>query len=87
MPPDASGCPPRLDLSEFSQGADRPSWIEVSPLLRGFPAGATFLPDGQEPDWKFPSEIWEYLAPGKYFLTVGSANGAELSRAVFDRPT
>ncbi len=76
---------PRIDLSCEARGDDWPLWVEVSPSSLGFPAGASCLRDPASSSWSFPREIWPYLAPGRYLLTISGRLGQELNRVCFHR--
>jgi hypothetical protein len=81
--PPAVDLPPRLDLSDVGRMDDPAEWVEISPLLRGYPAGATRVHGSDRMEWSFPSALWGQMALGEYFLTVCSSSGRELRRISF----
>ena len=85
--PRIDGNPIRVSLEGLAGNPDLPLWVEISPLDRGFPAGATRVEDLAADFWSFPDDVWTYLAPGRYYITVCTAHGRELRRASFVRPS
>ncbi len=64
-------------------------WIEVSSLMRGYPAAAErWTADGAAPEpWRLPAELWRHMAPGTWRLTVADAAGREWAAARFEVPS
>ena len=85
-PPMIEGSPIQISLQANGGNREQSLWIEISPLDRGFPAGAAMIDAPTPQTWTFPQKIWTYLAPGRYHLTVCTASGHELWRACFERP-
>lgn len=74
--------PPTLDLPRRRERL----WIEISPAMRGFPAGATRVASDEGDRWTLPESVWAHMAPGRYYATVCADDGRELQRASFERP-
>lgn len=77
---------PALRLDPLRGDGKHPLWLEVSPLSKGFPAGATEVGDADSGPWRLPTDVWRRLAPGRYYLTACGGDGRELARFSFDRP-
>jgi GT2 family glycosyltransferase len=74
---------PAIDVG----GAGRPEgrvWLEVSPSRMGFPAAAAIV-DAESREWRLPSEVWEHLPPGTYYLQIVDDAGNERARCAFER--
>jgi hypothetical protein len=74
-------------LSEINAGVTRAispacRWIEISPLMSGFPAAAAQVGPGNR--WQLPADLWEHMAPGRYSLRALNDEETELHHFVFD---
>lgn len=70
---------------EIPSAVERPAWIEVSPSPLGFPAAGARLDDATTGVWRLPDEVWQYLTPGPYILTLVDAGQREVASCSFVR--
>jgi GT2 family glycosyltransferase len=70
-----SGEPPRIGADALGVRS-RESWVEVSPLARGFPAATERLPEGASA-WALPADLWRRAGTPPLFVRGIDAAGRE----------
>jgi GT2 family glycosyltransferase len=68
---------PAVDLGGLHLNGSTPAWLEISPSPLGFPAAAESLGHAGQGQWRFPADVWQYLAPGTYHGRVVDVLGRE----------
>jgi GT2 family glycosyltransferase len=84
-PPPLPNETPEIILdTPLHESARRPLWVEIAPSETGFPAAAEII-DETPRQWRLPEEVWQYLAPGDYYIQVVDDAGCELQRFAWTR--
>jgi GT2 family glycosyltransferase len=57
-------------------------WIELSPLMTGFPAAGAHVSDSG--NWELSADLWDHMSPGTYCLQTLDDLGTELQHFRFE---